>query len=245
MPVCTRCRQQKEPDQFYKRSREKPGDYHTECKVCFKTRMGERHHRHKVLLVEEFGGCCQRCGYQSDPRALVFHHIDPSTKSFTIAQRLSASLKTLRKEVQKCVLLCPNCHTEHHLGLWEMERKRRGQIPRKSITPQTGMSCDPVCADCGVTISRGSQRCRKCAAARSPSSFPQRVDWPPTGELLQRVAATNFSQVGREFGVSDNAVRKRIRKYPPESPCGFCFRCARETPLPNTLCSRCDAPSRN
>ena len=59
---------------------------------------------------------CQKCG-ERDPRLLEFDHLDPSTKSFTIAQILSKgyawSSEALRQEVRKCRILCSNCHRLH------------------------------------------------------------------------------------------------------------------------------------
>lgn len=115
--TCVNCKVRKIYSEFYKRKDGKNG-YTSECKVCFRIRMGQRHQRHKILLVAEFGGKCNRCDYSKDIRALVFHHINPATKSFGISNRLSTSLKILRKEADKCILLCPNCHAEKHLGLW-------------------------------------------------------------------------------------------------------------------------------
>jgi hypothetical protein len=65
-------------------------------------------------LKSERGGC-QRCGF-ADIRALVFHHRDPSTKSFTIASIRGPGLRKeqILAEVEKCDLLCANCHMILH-----------------------------------------------------------------------------------------------------------------------------------
>jgi len=41
---------------------------------------------------------------------------------------------------------------------------------------------------------------------------PTKINWPTNEELLSMVNETNFSEAGRKLGVSDNAVRKRLRK---------------------------------
>ena len=112
--ICSKCQTDKPATEYYA----KPGRKitHRECKTCFKKRMGNRHQRHKMALVEEHGGCCQRCGYNSCPRILSFHHLDPSIKLFTISAKLSSNLEVLREEARKCLLLCPNCHGEVHQG---------------------------------------------------------------------------------------------------------------------------------
>lgn len=72
----------------------------------------------KHYLVEYKGGKCEKCGYQKCEAALQFHHKDPSEKDFTISTvNLNSELLTmdvLYKEVDKCILLCANCHAEEH-----------------------------------------------------------------------------------------------------------------------------------
>ena len=72
-------------------------------------------HRHKLkrYLVELKGGKCVECGYNKSMSALQFHHVDPSTKSFGIAAAgVTRSYAELEAEVEKCILLCANCHAE-------------------------------------------------------------------------------------------------------------------------------------
>lgn len=68
--------------------------------------------RKQVWAYKEDKGCVE-CG-EKDPRCLDFHHRDPTTKSFNIAQGLSNKLSfpTLMLEIQKCDLMCRNCHVK-------------------------------------------------------------------------------------------------------------------------------------
>ena len=72
--------------------------------------------RKKKALVEYKGGKCQCCGYSKCIEALEFHHLDPNIKSFTISGK-SKSFNSLKSEVDKCILVCSNCHKEIHAGL--------------------------------------------------------------------------------------------------------------------------------
>ena len=47
-------------------------------------------------------------------RALEFHHLNPEEKDFGISRTLTRSMDSLRKEVDKCILVCSNCHAEIH-----------------------------------------------------------------------------------------------------------------------------------
>ncbi|HEY4160629.1 MAG TPA: hypothetical protein VGM08_01050 [Candidatus Saccharimonadales bacterium] len=72
----------------------------------------------KAKAVKLLGGACIVCGYSKHPGVLDFHHIDPTTKSFGISSGgLSRSWASIEIELQKCVLVCANCHREIELGI--------------------------------------------------------------------------------------------------------------------------------
>jgi len=75
--------------------------------------------RVKLKLVDYKGGKCEKCDYSKCVDALEFHHIDPNEKDFTIGGK-SWSFDRLKNEVDKCILVCSNCHKEIHF-----EEKRR------------------------------------------------------------------------------------------------------------------------
>ncbi len=68
------------------------------------------------------GGQCQCCGYDTCDEALDLHHIDPSQKEIGFG-KLRANPIAITKmvdELQKCVLLCANCHREYHAGIRQL-----------------------------------------------------------------------------------------------------------------------------
>jgi len=69
--------------------------------------------RTKIKLVEYKGGSCERCGYNKSVAALQFHHRDPAQKEIRIGGS-TKSFESLRTEVDKCDLVCSNCHAEIH-----------------------------------------------------------------------------------------------------------------------------------
>ena len=69
------------------------------------------------MLVAESGGCCAVCGYDRCAINLVFHHVDPTQKSFSLSSHTTKSLASYRAEMEKCVLVCANCHGEIEAGL--------------------------------------------------------------------------------------------------------------------------------
>ncbi|HZA89569.1 MAG TPA: HNH endonuclease signature motif containing protein [Solirubrobacterales bacterium] len=79
--------------------------------------MTRRKQKVKRLLVEEAGGCCSICGYDSCIVNLHFHHVDPNEKAFILSSNTTKALDTYRDELDKCVLVCANCHGEIEAGL--------------------------------------------------------------------------------------------------------------------------------
>jgi len=65
--------------------------------------------------LEYKGSKCIFCGYEKCESALEFHHLDESKKEFGLSSRgLTRSWKKIKAELDKCVLVCSNCHRELH-----------------------------------------------------------------------------------------------------------------------------------
>lgn len=83
------------------------------CKSCW----GHRTYKYKKDILHELkekrGGKCERCGYDKCYAALVWHHRDPSEKDPAYSRQMARS--KLEAEIEKCDLLCSNCHTEVHI----------------------------------------------------------------------------------------------------------------------------------
>lgn len=68
----------------------------------------------KFKLIDLFGGKCLWCGYNKSRSALQFHHPNDD-KEFGLSQSGNTkSLEKLIEEAKKCILICANCHAEHH-----------------------------------------------------------------------------------------------------------------------------------
>jgi len=75
----------------------------------------KRRKKIRQLAVEYKGGQCEKCGYNRCIEALEFHHSNSSGKDFSISEKgYTRSWDAVKEELNKCVLLCANCHREIH-----------------------------------------------------------------------------------------------------------------------------------
>lgn len=74
-------------------------------------------HALKNQLLKHKGNKCEKCGYSKCNSALEFHHINPQEKEFNISKYTSnnnVNIEGAIQEIEKCALLCANCHREYH-----------------------------------------------------------------------------------------------------------------------------------
>ena len=81
------------------------------------------------------------------------------------------------------------------------------EIPEK-VPKRVAKNPTKSCPDCGMGITDEGQHCTSCAAKRRAMPYRKVANRPSNEELTAMVKEKGFSAVGREFGVSDNAVRK-------------------------------------
>lgn len=96
-----------------------------------KKAVAERRRRLRDMALEYKGGKCNLCGYKKCKWALVFHHIDPKKKEFGLSVRgLTRSWEKTKAELDKCILVCSNCHFEVHEGMTQLPRGNTGKKRR-------------------------------------------------------------------------------------------------------------------
>lgn len=155
MKTCSVCLKSKnEEDYFYRNKRTEK--LHAQCKQCYiekrRAIWKSYYHKHgskyrenavqrnkllKIRLREQLviflsSKSCISCG-NSDIRVLEFDHIDPKTKSFSIARAIGdiRSWDEIQKELKKCQVLCANCHkikTAEEQGWYKIKFFKESQI---------------------------------------------------------------------------------------------------------------------
>jgi len=104
--LCKRCGETN-PDNFYSSLRRK-----SICKKCDGVRVKKRLRKYKQEAIDYLGGKCKVCNYNKCPGALDFAHKDPSQKDPNFVAMKNWVLERKKKELDKCRLLCKNCHAE-------------------------------------------------------------------------------------------------------------------------------------
>jgi hypothetical protein len=87
------------------------------CRKCRGRNQTDIFRQYKRKAVEYKGGCCVRCGYKKCIAALDFHHRNPDEKDPNWRRMRCWTFEKVRKELDKCDLVCSNCHDEIHYGI--------------------------------------------------------------------------------------------------------------------------------
>ncbi|MEQ1561610.1 MAG: hypothetical protein ABL899_02740, partial [Nitrospira sp.] len=81
--------------------------------VYMRQAVKNRRKKLREMARESKGNKCIICGYDKCQRALSFHHVDPKKKEFDLSSKgLTRSWEKIKKEIEKCILVCANCHMD-------------------------------------------------------------------------------------------------------------------------------------
>jgi len=170
---------------------------------------------------------CEKCGrthWEGEQISLQLHHINGDNTD---------------NRLENLQILCPNCHSQTdnycgannrhddvnkkyycrccgkeidktQTGLCEecYEALVTGNLDVTHMLPHPRVRHYSICADCGKQIDSHSTRCDECS-----KKLQRKVERPSKEELSQLLQKSNFSAIGRTYGVSDNAVRKWCKYY--------------------------------
>jgi len=131
---------------------------------------------------------CQRTEWCDQPIPLELHHLDCNHTN---------------NELSNLQVLCSNCHSLTHKPKIKPKNKRS-----KKIT---------FCPDCGTKISNNACYCSICYnkyrsdISRKCARF--KINWPSKDELLKELETTSYLALSKKLGVSDNAIRKRLKNH--------------------------------
>lgn len=168
--------------------------------------------KRKNQMLYVMGEKCCLCGYNKCVAALEFHHIDPKQKDLSFNKAKNMSWDKIEQELKKCVLLCANCHREVHYNDSEFQLTSSFDIDKALEISQEVNEVKNgkayYCLECGKLVSYGNSLCPECSAIKR-----RVVERPSREDLKEMIREKPFTQIGRLFNVSDNAVKKWCLSY--------------------------------
>ena len=166
----------------------------------------------KERMIWVMGERCQLCGYDKCIKALELHHVNPKEKEYSISGNLlNNSWEKLSKELEKCILLCANCHREIHdnienYNLTSSFNFERGNQIKQLIYDLTHHKFY-FCKECGKQIFK-SGLCSDCS-----HKTKRKVERPNREILKELIRKKSFTSIGKEYEVCDNSIRKWCKSY--------------------------------
>jgi len=168
------------------------------------------------------GGKCADCGWNGNIAAFQFHHRTPSEKKFTISSNPKVSWEKYWEEIEKCDLLCANCHMIRHSDnadpqfLKDVENYKGRElvvsvIPWKNQT-HIPHSYDHNCQYCNKPFT-SSRQVQKYCCPNCQSKGRRKCIRPSREELEKMIIEMPMTHIGKKYGVSSVAVKKWCKNY--------------------------------
>ena len=165
--------------------------------------------RKKIKLMEYKGNKCSICGYDKIEylSAFDFHHLDPSTKEFSIAGGgICKNIGALIKEVDKCILVCTRCHAEiHDKQQWENRKK----ILDVKIKPK--MIKKIKCSFCKkeFTQNRKEQKfcCKECGRLGI-----RKTQRPDISILKKEIKEIGYKEMMKKYNIGRGTVYRWLKE---------------------------------
>ena len=176
-------------------------------------KVAKAHRDMKRRCVEYKGGACERCGYDKCLTSLHFHHRDVTKKEFGIGTRL-VKFETLKPELDKCDLLCANCHGEEHDAEYVARNEALGviareQVPQRRVGTKQTVTCRVCMREFQVYL---STRSRAAYCSRTCRTSERRGPQPDDATLLQMFKTMSLRKISKAVHISASALRKERRR---------------------------------
>jgi hypothetical protein len=197
----------------------------------------------KIKSVEYLGGKCSVCGH-TNINSLDFHHI--KDKKHQISRMLScySNFTTIQKELDKCILVCRNCHQEIH-----SKEKTKNNIGNRHSRKYKKLLCDIHGGKCSIC---GYSKCirsldfhhvvesSKCftISTKLNSSLSILVEESKKCSLLcancHQELHSNHTTIKLQYTFNEEKFRELTKLEPKTDECPICHK---QKPLKNKYCS--------
>ena len=206
------------------------GNY--KCKECRKNAVLDIRRRNKIKLVEYKGGKCEICGYNKCIDALEFHHLNPNEKDFGVSCGDTRSIEKLKAEVDKCIMVCANCHREIHAKereekrlLRHEEEKKKEEIYFENNPKKEKIDLNDIINDVNAKIPKKDIAKKNGVSVKVIKTLLKKngIEYNESHTNITSTITVDdfvqqfkkygsFSQLSNYYGVSDNAIRKWCRR---------------------------------
>lgn len=152
--------------------------------VCYPSHELRERLVREELLINVCATCGQIPKWKGKPLTLHLDHINGVSDD---------------NRIENLRILCPNCHSQ--TPTFGSKNKHPS---RKNFRIKTRKTCA-----CGESIHKNSRRCRSCAAKQQPT----KINWPSVQNIRKMLETKSYTQLGKELGVSGNAIKKRLKNH--------------------------------
>lgn len=185
------------------------------CRTCRIEAVDKRRKLLKLKSIEYKGGACSRCNYSKCIEALEFHHTDPAQKDFSISHDgHTRSWDKIRSELDKCILVCANCHREVH---FEERNKIKYTLKDLEKNKKVNLECLHCKKSFSLRPSESNNRmyCSNNCFHTSQRKVTNRPSKEDLEKLLWEMPTTDVSKI---YGVSDKTIEKWSKGYSITKP---------------------------
>jgi hypothetical protein len=208
---CFKCKIDKNLKDFY--FRKSRGNYSTICKICSDNYNSIRQVDFKNKYLNLMGGKCIDCNKTFESCQYDFHHLRDKDHNWNTLKRQSE--ETIKKELEKCVLLCSNCHRERH--------HKNGanvviEIQKNEVLKEVKLQ------DREIEKNKQLEKEKEIAIQKETNPYYtgrehlRKVQHPTKEELHKLIWEFSTVKIAKQFGVSDKAVEKWCKKYGIDKP---------------------------
>lgn len=162
----------------------------------------------RIYLAAAFGGKCTICSYDKTIAALDYHHINSKEKNHALstAMRNGYAWHKIVEEARKCTIVCCRCHREIHAGVTSLPRAcvrfNEEYVDIIKLKTKEFDKC-PICdGEKYKNLNYCSTNCY---------SISQRKFEITKEELEHLVNLLPYEKIGKMYGVSGNAIKKRCK----------------------------------
>lgn len=186
-----------------------------ERRMYLRWKISEQRRKIKQKAIEYKGGACEKCSYSRSIRSLVFHHLDPEEKDFSISHPISKKWNLIKLELDKCVLLCTNCHGEIHEE-WDKIKneesflKLRKFVPEK--IPEIG-SIHKQCFNCAkdIRLYKSAENKRNFCSRKCSNDFLHKSVWDSDQIMIEEIKNLTIKELCLKYNRSKSTVYSYIK----------------------------------